>query len=303
MVQLPLEWSVGVLVVPVAVIVIALTLVKAVRDTSPDMVAPVIAYLGVISGMAITAWCTSEPWLIVAAMAFFTSDAMLGWGALRHAHAPATLRPTDRSGGRDGHLSRRPASWPGWPPADAASSTRASLTAPRTLATLRRPPHFPFAAPGGPWSDRRPDPPAPAKGELREVRPHRHRHPRRHHGDHGLLGRRRRRRGPTRLPARRPTAGVLASARRRPTASRHRSPGRGARRPARTAVVAGPARPGRVEPRRGGDGHVRPAGPGPGRRARSRGSRTPTSTSSWSAPSRTPSLPCPPARSSPRTET
>ena len=107
MVQLPLEWSVGVLVVPVAVIVIAPTLVRAVRDTSPDMVAPVIAYLGVISGMAITAWCTSEPWLIVAAMAFFTSDAMLGWGALRHAHAPATLRPTDRSGGRDGHLSRR----------------------------------------------------------------------------------------------------------------------------------------------------------------------------------------------------
>jgi uncharacterized membrane protein YhhN len=80
MVQLPLEWSVGVLVVPVAVIVIAPTLVKAVRDTSPDMVAPVIAYLGVISGMAITAWCTSERWLIVAAMAFFTSDAMLGWG-------------------------------------------------------------------------------------------------------------------------------------------------------------------------------------------------------------------------------
>ena len=80
MVQLPLEWSVGVLVVPVAVIVIAPTLVRAVRATSPDMVAPVLAYLGVISAMAITAWCTDEPWLIVAAMAFFSSDAMLGWG-------------------------------------------------------------------------------------------------------------------------------------------------------------------------------------------------------------------------------
>jgi uncharacterized membrane protein YhhN len=80
MVQLPLEWAVGVLVVPVAVAVIAPTLVRAVLATAPDMVAPVIAYLGVISAMAITAWCTGEPWLIVAAMAFFASDAMLGWG-------------------------------------------------------------------------------------------------------------------------------------------------------------------------------------------------------------------------------
>jgi uncharacterized membrane protein YhhN len=80
MVQLPLEWTVGVLVVPLAVIAIAPTLVRAVRAGSPDMVAPVIAYLGVISAMAITAWCTDEPWLIVAAMAFFASDAMLGWG-------------------------------------------------------------------------------------------------------------------------------------------------------------------------------------------------------------------------------
>jgi uncharacterized membrane protein YhhN len=37
-------------------------------------------YLVVISAMAIVAWATAQPWLIVAAMLFFASDAMLGWG-------------------------------------------------------------------------------------------------------------------------------------------------------------------------------------------------------------------------------
>jgi uncharacterized membrane protein YhhN len=93
MAQLPLEWAVGVLVVPVAVILLAPTLVRAVRTTAPEMVAPVIAYLGVISAMAITAWCTGEPWLIVAAMAFFASDAMLGWGRFV---TPVRQRRVDR---------------------------------------------------------------------------------------------------------------------------------------------------------------------------------------------------------------
>jgi uncharacterized membrane protein YhhN len=80
MARLPLEWALGSLVVLAAVAVIGPPLLRAVRAGQPSMLGPVAAYLVVISAMAITAWCTSEPWLIAAAMAFFASDAMLGWG-------------------------------------------------------------------------------------------------------------------------------------------------------------------------------------------------------------------------------
>jgi uncharacterized membrane protein YhhN len=53
--------------------------VRGVRRTDPAMVGPVLAYLVVISAMAMTAWATREPWLIVAAMLFFASDAVLAW--------------------------------------------------------------------------------------------------------------------------------------------------------------------------------------------------------------------------------
>ena len=80
MARLPLEWALGSLVVLAAAAVIGPPLLRAVRAGQPSMLGPVAAYLVVISAMAITAWCTSEPWLIAAAMAFFASDAMLGWG-------------------------------------------------------------------------------------------------------------------------------------------------------------------------------------------------------------------------------
>ena len=80
MVQLPLEWALGALTVLALGAVIGPPLLRAVRAGQPSMLGPVAAYLVVISAMAITAWCTAEPWLIVAAMAFFASDAMLGWG-------------------------------------------------------------------------------------------------------------------------------------------------------------------------------------------------------------------------------
>ena len=80
MARLPLEWALGSLVVLAAAGVIGPPLLRAVRAGQPSMLGPVAAYLVVISAMAITAWCTSEPWLIAAAMAFFASDAMLGWG-------------------------------------------------------------------------------------------------------------------------------------------------------------------------------------------------------------------------------
>ena len=64
-----------------AAAVIGPPLLRAVRAGHPSMLGPVVAYLVVISAMAITAWCTGEPWLIVGGHAlFFASDAMLGWG-------------------------------------------------------------------------------------------------------------------------------------------------------------------------------------------------------------------------------
>ncbi len=39
---------------------------------------PVFAYIAVISAMVVTAFATGEPWLIVAALAFYVSDATLG---------------------------------------------------------------------------------------------------------------------------------------------------------------------------------------------------------------------------------
>jgi uncharacterized membrane protein YhhN len=80
MVQLDLTWAWGVLIVVIAILLIGPRLLTAVKAGHPTMLVPVLCYLVVISAMAITAWCTGEPWLILAAMLFFASDAMLGWG-------------------------------------------------------------------------------------------------------------------------------------------------------------------------------------------------------------------------------
>ena len=40
---------------------------------------PVLAYLVVISLMAIAAWATGEPWLMAGAALFVASDTILGW--------------------------------------------------------------------------------------------------------------------------------------------------------------------------------------------------------------------------------
>ncbi len=47
--------------------------------TSDRMRRPVLAYLLVISLMAIAAWATGEPWLMAGAALFVASDTMLGW--------------------------------------------------------------------------------------------------------------------------------------------------------------------------------------------------------------------------------
>ena len=63
----------------VAVGVVGRRILGAVRAEEPPLLGPVTIYLVVISAMAIIAWATGQPWLIVAAMLFFASDATLGW--------------------------------------------------------------------------------------------------------------------------------------------------------------------------------------------------------------------------------
>ena len=79
MVQLDLRPPWGAVIVLVAVAVVGRRILEAVRSEHPPLLVPVTLYLVVISAMAIVAWATGEPWLIVAAMLFFASDATLGW--------------------------------------------------------------------------------------------------------------------------------------------------------------------------------------------------------------------------------
>ena len=89
MVQLDLHPPWGAVIVLVAVAVVGRRILGAVRAEEPPLLGPVTIYLVVISAMAIIAWATGQPWLIVAAMLFFASDATLGW------HRFVTPAPAD----------------------------------------------------------------------------------------------------------------------------------------------------------------------------------------------------------------
>ena len=80
MVQLDLHPTLLALIVVVPVVVIGPRLDAGrprARPTAGSSLWP--SYLLVISAMVATAWCTEQPWLIVAASLFFASDATLGW--------------------------------------------------------------------------------------------------------------------------------------------------------------------------------------------------------------------------------
>jgi len=89
MVQLDLHPPWGAVIVLVAVAIVGRRILRAVRAEEPPLLGPVTVYLVVISAMAIVAWATGQPWLIVAAMLFFASDATLGW------HRFVTPAPAD----------------------------------------------------------------------------------------------------------------------------------------------------------------------------------------------------------------
>jgi uncharacterized membrane protein YhhN len=81
---------VGLAVVLGGVIAIGRPLVASVRRSQPTMAAPVGAYLIVISAMVVAAFGTPAPLVIVAALLFYTSDALLGWNRF--------VRPRDWAG-------------------------------------------------------------------------------------------------------------------------------------------------------------------------------------------------------------
>jgi uncharacterized membrane protein YhhN len=70
----------GVAVVAVALLTLARRIVSAVRASDePALVAPVIAYVTVISSMVVSAFGTGNPIAIGGALLFYASDALIAW--------------------------------------------------------------------------------------------------------------------------------------------------------------------------------------------------------------------------------
>ncbi|HEY5154658.1 MAG TPA: lysoplasmalogenase [Acidimicrobiales bacterium] len=71
---------VGLLLVGVAMLVLGLRIVRAVsRGDEPELVVPVAVYIGVISLMVASAIGTRNPFAIIGASLFYTSDALIAW--------------------------------------------------------------------------------------------------------------------------------------------------------------------------------------------------------------------------------
>lgn len=70
---------VALLVLGPVLAVVGRRIVAAARRDKPELAGPVVSYLIVISAMAVVAWTTRDPWPIVGATLFVTSDSILGW--------------------------------------------------------------------------------------------------------------------------------------------------------------------------------------------------------------------------------
>jgi uncharacterized membrane protein YhhN len=82
----PVGIAAGIVVVAVAFALVGRPLIAHIRRSTPEMTAPVVAYMGVISAMLVCAVGTLEPVAIAAGALFYASDALLGWG--RFVRAP-----------------------------------------------------------------------------------------------------------------------------------------------------------------------------------------------------------------------
>ncbi len=71
---------VGVAVVLVAIPILGLRIVAAVRaGDEPELLAPVVAYMAVISAMVVSASATGNPVAVTGAVSFYASDALIAW--------------------------------------------------------------------------------------------------------------------------------------------------------------------------------------------------------------------------------
>jgi uncharacterized membrane protein YhhN len=87
---------IGLAVTVAATAVIGRRIVRAARAADRSLGGAVAAYLVVIGAMVVAAFGTGEPLLVVAALLFYTSDAVLGWDRFtaRLAWAPITVMVT-----------------------------------------------------------------------------------------------------------------------------------------------------------------------------------------------------------------
>jgi uncharacterized membrane protein YhhN len=72
--------ALGLLVVLAAVVLLARRIVVAVSGSDePALMAPVVAYIGVISAMVVSAFGTLEPAAVGGSLLFYASDALIAW--------------------------------------------------------------------------------------------------------------------------------------------------------------------------------------------------------------------------------
>jgi uncharacterized membrane protein YhhN len=71
---------VGLVLVVAAGAAVGRTVVLRLRRTEPAMLAPVVAYMGVISAMVVCAVGTGRAFAIAGALFFYVSDALIAWG-------------------------------------------------------------------------------------------------------------------------------------------------------------------------------------------------------------------------------
>ena len=70
----------GIALVAVALMITTVGRVIVLSVDTPALRRPVLGYLVVISAMASVGWATGNAWVMVGAVAFVVSDAVLGWG-------------------------------------------------------------------------------------------------------------------------------------------------------------------------------------------------------------------------------
>ena len=75
----PVGFLVGLVFVIVAMATIGRRVVAAVKAGEPDLLVPVMVYMGVISLMVACAFATAKPIAIIGALLFYISDSLIAW--------------------------------------------------------------------------------------------------------------------------------------------------------------------------------------------------------------------------------